>query len=432
VHWLRIAVFAFIAFSIACGDDDDGRRPTVTKHDCDVEPDECDIEETACLERLLELTACAREDEAGELPEVHRITTAEFSQRLRDEAEESGYALTAWDQLLPELSLQPRGQSGLDSAIDVLTANVVAFYDDEQKDVTIITDTSASDPQSKMYTVMHELTHYLQGRDTDYSDLRMRAGTSTDARTSMLALIEGEATVNSTRGLVYLMQRAPHTLNWLRFFDVLEDGLVQDVASSASPLYAATRLLPYVVGGRFIQDVWQLDGRAAVDDLFEEWPHAVRDWIEGPPWDPGSSTQQPLDCAPPLAPDGYQVYEVESFGVAGAFALLTAAGSGDLDSAAKLQNDAFAVYVAGADAQKSVGVWRMRFESGALAQFADAIEALDLDTTIFKNELVIRVQPDAAAAVLSDEALASCPKLKQLEPMRSDPSLPAVIRQLFR
>jgi hypothetical protein len=387
----------------------------------------CDIEQTACLESLLELTACARDDEPGKLPPIHRITTAEFTERLRSEAEEAGYEATPWDKLLPELSLQPAGQSSLDSEIEVLSTNVVAFYDDEEKDVTILTDTQASDPQDKMYTVMHELTHYLQGRANDFSDMRKRAGKSTDARIAMAALIEGEATVNSTRALIYLMQRAPRTLNWPLFFDSLDETMIRTVELSPSPLYAATQLLPYTVGGRFVQDVWGDDDRTSVDDLFDEWPHALRDWVKGPPWDAGSTTQQPLDCGPPLAPDGYKVYTVESFGVAGAFGLLAAAGDGDLALAAKLQNDAFAVYIyepeaeTPATAKKVVGVWRLRFDSGQVTRFATAIDALDLDTTTFKNELVIRVQPEDAGAVMSDETLASCPKLGELAPMRSEP-----------
>jgi hypothetical protein len=437
VYWLRFSFFAFIGLSVACGDDD-GNPRVAARQGCDVEQEECDIEQTSCLESLLAFTACARDDKPGNLPPIHRITTEEFAQRLRDQAGEAGYDATPWDQLLPELSLQPAGQSSLDSEVGVLSTNVLAVYDDEQKDVTIITDTQASDPQDKMFTVMHELTHYLQDRSNDFSDMRKRAGTSTDARTSMAALIEGEATVNSTRALVYLMRRAPHTLDWLGFFDSLDESLMQSVESSESPLFAATQFLPYTVGGRFVQDVWGSDDRATVDGLFDEWPHALRDWVQGPPWEAGSSTQQPLDCGPPLPPDGYKVYSVESFGVAGAFALLAAAGRGDLALAAKLQADAFAVYIDRAEAETPstaknvVGVWRLRFDSGQVARFADAISALDLDTTTFKNELVIRVQPDATGAVVNDAALATCPKLKELEPMRSDSSLPATVRQLFR
>jgi hypothetical protein len=438
VGWFRPLFFAFIGFLIACGDDDGDRR-TVSKKGCDIEQTECDVEQTSCLESLLELTACARGDDDDEatLPEVHRITTAEFTQRLRDEAEESGYSTSPWDQLLPRLSLQPEGLSSVDSAVDVLAGSVLAFYDDETKDITILTDSRADDPQQKMYVVMHEFTHYLQGRDNDFVDLRKRAGAGSDAHAALNALIEGEATVNSTRGLVYLANRAPHTLDWLSFYDSLEENLVDSVEESESPLYAAIQLLPYGAGARFVGELWDADDRSAVTELFDEWPHALRDWMMGPPWKVGSTTQKPLDCAPPLAPEGFSLYEVDSLGSAGAFALLAAAGSGDLALAKALQNDAFAVYLDETQAsdpqtaKRVAGVWRLRFDDGAVARFSRAIASLGLDTKTFKNELVIRVVSDESIDVLSGDALEACPKLSELKPMRSEPSLPNAIRQLW-
>lgn len=434
---LRLAILVIVGLCVGCERDDDGKPRTVSSHTCYAEQTECDIEETSCLESLLELTACAREDDTPDLPEVQRISTADFAQRLRDEAQEKGLESSPWDRLLPELSLQPKGESAVDSAVDVLAESVVAFYDSDTKAVTLLTDTRVKDPLQKMDVVMHEFTHYLQDRTSDFSDLRKRAGSSSDAHAALLALIEGEATVNSTRGVVYLMQRAPHTLNWQLFFDSFEDNLVEMVEASDAPLYAAMQFLPYVVGSRFIGDLWSTDDRSMVSPMFDAWPHSLRDWMVGLPWKTGSTTQKPLDCGPPLPAGGYTLYEMDSLGVSGAFALLVAAGHTDLELASALQNDVFAVYLDEAEASDPknathvVGVWRLRFDAGALEDFVDAIDSLGLETQTFKNELVIRVASDTSIAALKGDALAACPKLSDLKPIQSEAGLSNAIRRFM-
>lgn len=435
----RLAVFLSIGWLVACGADDRdaGRRRAVPSKTCEIEQTECDIEEESCLESLLELTACAREDDTPELPEVQHISTAEFAQQLRDEAEAEGVETTPWDQILPELSLQPKGQSSIDAAVDVLTESVVAFYDDETKVVTILGDTKVTDSRSKLHVVMHEFTHYLQDRGSDLADMRKRAGSSSDASAALGALIEGEATVNSTRGSVFLMHTSLRAVDWQGFFDSLEDNMVEAVKASDAPLYAAIQLLPYSVGTRFIGDAWGTDDRSMVTRLFDNWPHALRDWMVDLPWKSGASTQKPLDCGPPLPPEGFELYELDSFGVAGAFALIVAAGGADLELASAVQNDAFAVYLDNAQADdpktatRVVGVWRLRFDPGAVGKFVDRIESLGLDTQTFDDELVIRVASDASIDALTSDALAACPKLEELKPMKAEDSMSSAIRQLL-
>lgn len=317
----RVMQLGVLVALAACGGDDSDRK-NVSNDRCTIEMDECDVEETSCLESLLALTVCAREGggHTPALPPIQRITTAEFAESLRTENEEQGATTKPWDLVLPELSLTPKGESSNDAAVDVLADSVLAFYDDEKRDITIITDTKVHDPQDKMFVVMHELTHYLQGVDNSFSDLRTQAGASTDNRAALAALIEGEATVTSTRALIWLLNRAPETLDWGPYFDSLDESIFQSIEDSAAPLIAALQGLPYSVGGRFIEALWEDGDRSDVDALFKTWPHTLRQWLNEPGYDEEDDLKETLACAPPLPPDGFQVFEVESFGVVSAFA----------------------------------------------------------------------------------------------------------------
>lgn len=437
MKWLRLFSSAWLGLLIACGDDDGERKP-VADDACIVDMDECDVEETTCLESLLDLTLSAREEHGhADLPPVQRITTAEFVERLRAEKAEHGATTSPWDLVLPKLSLIPAGKPTSEAAVDVLADSVLAFYDDASHDITLITDTEVKEPQDAMYVVMHELTHFLQGRDHDFAALKKHASTSTDDRAALTALIEGEATVTSTRALVWLMHRAPETLDWERYFDALDESLFKSIKDSEAPLISALQALPYGVGGRYIEQLWEGGDRSDVDGLFDMWPHTLQEWLKGP-WEDDGVAELALSCAPPLPPDGFKVFEVDSFGVAGALALLAAAGSGDFELAKELTDDAFAVYLTEADAgapesaKSAIGVWRMRFSGGA-TKYLKAIASLKLDAEPVGDELVIRVASDAASGnAFTDAGAGMCPKLDELKPMRAEPSLPSAIRRIVQ
>lgn len=438
MHNPGFATFTLIALFAACGDDDDN-RPIASGQLCEFTETQCDVEEPSCLQSLLDLAACVRENDSAPLPEVHRVTSDELAEQLRGEAEAMGLGPTPWDALLPKLQLLPVGEGTLDSSIELFSKSVAAFYHQKSKDITIVTDSGLQGDTNKMFVMLHELTHYLQDRASDLQALQERAGDSTDEHISLDALIEGEAVVNSTHALIRVMERAPQTFSWERFFDSLDESAFDEVNHSASPLFAAMQVLPYSVGGRYVAQIWEDYSRSQVDDLFDAWPAAFCDWMTASTDEPTKTLHEPLDCAPPLAPEGFSLYEVDSFGSAGALALLAAAtGDADAKLAASLRNDAFAVYVEGAatgatSAARSIGVWRLRFaSSAATAQFVDELEPLDLEMQTFGKELAIRVSSEVSITELTGDALEACPKLEQLKPMKPESDLPsAVLRKIF-
>jgi hypothetical protein len=179
--------------------------------------------------------------------------------------------------------------------------------------------------------------------------------------------------------------------------------------------------LPYSIGGRYVQRVWANYDREHVDALFETPPLALVDWLAGYGEEmPKPSLLEPLDCAPPLAPDGFALEALDSLGVSGAVALITAAGGRpDLKVSQDLRADALAVYVRTGQVpalDTTLVFWRLRFRTDAAATaFAGRLTTLsDVSVRRFGRELALRVGPEVAP-----DAIESCPELAELIPAQT-------------
>jgi hypothetical protein len=174
-----------------------------------------------------------------------------------------------------------------------------------------------------------------------------------------------------------------------------------------------------------------------VNALYEKAPTTAADWLALDTEHPSASRSQPLDCGPPEAPEGFELYELDQFGAAGVVAMTASIDVIDLDLAGELVADAFALYVTqGADepaAAPVVGVWRLRFRvtDGAM-RFAALFENRGVDLRRLGSEVVIRVRSDAASDVLSDAELATCPELAELKPTHAAASPANAALKRFR
>ena len=436
---LHLGVLIVATVCSACAGDDDDDSPTGTRRYCSAPPDVCDIEEASCIEALSDLAACERGDHSAPLPDVKLITSAEFAEQLRGAAAEGGLSRTPWDSVLPKLGLLPEGQTIVDAEIELASTSVAAFYHLKNKDITIITDSEAEDAEDRTYVLLHELTHYHQDRAGDIERVADRMGDSLDNHVSANALVEGEAVVNSTRAMVRIMGRAAQELNWTRFFNSMDEKLFSEVSEAAAPLSAASQFLPYSVGGRYVAGIWNDYGRERVDVLFDESPEVFCDWLADPRLKRGVTLQKALDCGPPVAPAGFVLYELDSFGAAGAFALFAATPNAPTSLASSLRNDAFAIYVdeAAVDTPgeaRAIAVWRLRFDSEDTAEEAfDYLERPGLELQQAGRELIIRVSSADSITELRGSALDGCPKLQDLEPVHThSENSNAALRRLLR
>jgi hypothetical protein len=383
----------------------------------------CDIGQEDCAAGILDLTACVRGDEVPELPKINQLTGKQFGEQLRREAEQDDVGPSPWDPLLRALRLLPQGESSLDASIAQAVDSVAAFYDPETKEISVITDAGGenADPLDRMYVLSHEFTHFLQDRAHDLSQLDEQASASTDRQLALSMLVEGEAVVNSTRVVIRLMRHSADQFSFPRFFDALDESLLDSIRSAGSPLVASLQTLPYGVGGRYVAQVWDERGRGAVSKLFDAAPLTAADWLALDTAHPTASRSEPLDCAPPLAPPGFELYTLDHFGAAGVVAMLGSIDQLELDLPGELVDDAFALYVQeGAEDPASapvVGVWRLRFARAASSErFYQLFAGRGIGLRRAGSELLIRVSSDDAGAILQGSELEACPALEELVP----------------
>lgn len=421
---------------IACGSSRDERPPApgnvMSNPDCPVPDGPCDVRRADCQSAVLALTACVRGDANVPLPPLRVITPAQFRDELTNQVSATG-SDTLTDAALVALHLLPAGMTSTAAAVEAQAQGVVAFYDDENKGVTIIDGGQLGDQQEAMYELSHELTHYLQDQTVGIAELTKQFPRTNDGVTAARNLIEGEAVVNSTRALAMIMQRAVNRVPWGQLFENLDRTLLSNVNAASARLQTAALILPYAVGTRYVGQVWNGYDRAHVDDLFAQAPRAVVDWLAGYGQDmPAPTLVEALDCGPPEAPSGYVLEVLDSFGPTGALALLAAAEpASDLTLTAALRGDAIAVYDKPETGDSSVLVaWRLRFDTADSArEFASIIGSLGFSSRVFGSEVVLSATGDPAHNPLTGSQFDACPKLDQLHPRMAADSGRAALRR---
>jgi hypothetical protein len=198
----------------------------------------------------------------------------------------------------------------------------------------------------------------------------------------------------------------------------IESNIADATNASDSPFLAALNQLPYALSPRAIEAIWESGGRARVDALYDHPPLTALDWLGDNPG-AGSSRVEPLDCYPPLPPEGQRLLGTDSLGVTGLYALLGTRGGAALDAAGIWRKDVLALYhVEASDPgdPQVLAVWRIRLRDEAAAmRVMGSIAPLGLSASRFGRELAISVSSDAAQAPpLGAAMLASCPTASQL------------------
>lgn len=429
---LKHAVSCSFVFSLllsaACGEDDD-RRVAVVTSEC-TSLASCEITETACQRAVLDLTACVRGDAESKLPPIRMLSRADFAAELTEEQEaDESIEMRAIEASLEALHLLGPATTLGDASVEQQASAIAAYYRRDEKDITIISDTSM-EPDSAMNVLSHELTHYLQDRA---GQLLSTSGVSLDEAVALRALTEGDALVTSLHFSAAARGVSPNRVSWDALWSQLEDSVVLDTEGSDSPLMAAAIRLPYLIASPMIQEAWAYGGRAQVDHFYDAPPRTELDWLNG---SFAYTLAEPLDCLPPLPPDGYELVTMDSFGVAGLFALLSAGELGQASIAATLgwRQDGLAVYVEKAAADRDelamLAAWRIRFDNAEAAEsFERKLSVLELDVTRAKRELLIRVRHNTDASLNAT----SCPSRAELafiprRPSRSEASLRMKLR----
>jgi len=170
----------------------------------------------------------------------------------------------------------------------LMSGQVIGFYDDQTKRMTLVSDSGIS-PQVEI-TYAHEYTHALQDHAFGLAALQMSAIGEDDRDLARLSLVEGDATVLMFQWALGHM--TPQELI----------GVSQGPAPNLSgiPAWMVNDLeFPYTAGQQFVTHLQASGGTSAVDDAFRKPPASTEQILH---YDKYLSHEAPMKVsAPPLA-----------------------------------------------------------------------------------------------------------------------------------
>ncbi len=304
---------------------------------------------------------------------------------------------------LHALGLLKPGQDVAKLQLQLLTGQVIGFYDDKRKRMAVVSDAGA-DPQARI-TYAHEFTHALQDRSFGLSSLDLQAVGEDDRSLARLSLVEGDATYTMLQwALAHLSPEDLRGVTQTPLPDMsgIPDWMVQQL------------LFPYDDGFKFVTALYaRAGGFAGPDAAFRDRLPVSTEQIIDP--EKYFANERPMEVAAPnpAAALGTGWRQVESsaegeamvgmalqgLGVEAAAAKMAAAGwGGDRLVVASGPSDAFAL------------AWRLRWDSVTDAsEFATAYRSISVP---FPAQLV-RLSADevlvvhASSQAILDKVLAA-------------------------
>lgn len=275
--WVLVASLA-----AGCGGGEGGPAPGVTLHPvpgCEaIDPAPCDVFDTGCQTRLLELAACMRGSAPGALPPVSRMTEAEYTRYLTTElaAEETDPDLDHFELGIGMLELVAPGAFTPSSMAAAQAARVRGFYRHDSDDIVLIDHGTTADDIQVNGVMLHEFVHALQDRDQDLTAWFKQHGDSYDSALAARSVVEGEARFHQERFGVSLLGLDPADTDLTLHFDRTATLAEEWLRAQPSPYLASFSVFPYEFGARLIHPRFAARGNAIVGELFAAPPADTR------------------------------------------------------------------------------------------------------------------------------------------------------------
>lgn len=239
--------------------------------------------------------------------------------------------IDAEEEALKAIDLIPENLDLLAAMEELLTDQVVGFYDDETKELALISEEAELDVMNEV-TLSHEVTHALQDQHFNLGAFYPLEGEATaDANLARLALVEGDASLVMTE---YIEEE-------LSLGDLFSLGLTaggESLSTGSMPAYLEEALaFPYLDGESFAAYLKQEGGWALVDGAYTYPPLSTEHILHPQKYLDG---EQPVpvaipDLLPVVGPAWESVYD-ESFGEFDVLQLLSdGIGYGDAADAAE-------------------------------------------------------------------------------------------------
>lgn len=319
------------------------------------------------------------------LDEITPVRTEVLDQAALDafveaqfEKETPADELAAQEGLFERLGFLEPGAGLRALYVDLLTSQVLGFYDTEDETFRVVARSDGIGGLEKV-TMSHELTHALQDQHFDLDkllppDLKEES----DLVLARQALAEGDATLLMTQWTIGHL--SPDEL--LEVVAAASDPEQQAILARTPAILAEPLQFPYVQGLAFVSAAWSDSGWAAVDRLYADPPDSTEQVLHP---DKFAAREEPDEVALPadLAArmgSGWSVDTSDTFGEYVVSLWLREAGSGvasaDADAAAAGWGGDRLAYLAGPGGADAV-VWRTTWDSASDAdQFAGAAGTL--------------------------------------------------------
>lgn len=198
------------------------------------------------------------------------VTREELEERLAEQFAKDYPAdeVAADNALLQGLGLLTAGQDIAELQLQLLTGQVLGYYDEVTRSMVIVTDAGFT-PEAQV-TYAHEYTHALQDAAFGIDTMDLDGEGDDDGVLARLGLVEGDAT---TAMVLWAIEH-------LTADDLLDISQTPLPDTTGIPNWMIRQLeFPYVAGAEFVAQLYANGGFAAVDEA----------WV-----DPPASTEQVL------------------------------------------------------------------------------------------------------------------------------------------
>ena len=223
-------------------------------------------------------------DEAGLRDDLERF--------IAEAATPAEYAAQA--RIGQRMGFFPAGTDLAAVQLELLGDQVLGYYDDDRKEMTVVQRGGAFGPLERV-TLAHETTHALQDQHFDLDTLDQEDLTNGDRSLARTALVEGDASLLTQQwalGNLTLEELLAITKSAL-------DPAQTDVLARVPRLVSRQLEFPYAEGLTFATDLYGRGGWAAVDAAYKEPPDSTEQVLHPEKY---VAREAPIDVAATVRP----------------------------------------------------------------------------------------------------------------------------------
>ncbi|MCO5223744.1 MAG: hypothetical protein M9953_00195 [Thermomicrobiales bacterium] len=303
--------------------------------------------------------------------DVTTITRQEYAEINQQQIEEENPAedIADWQQVLVFLGYIAPGDDILQIYTDLMSGQVLGFYDSETKELVVISTSESEWNVTDKSTFVHETTHAIQDQ---HFGIRTVLDPALESRTddhyyAVLSLIEGDATISET---IYLVRND-------LIDQLIEEQKDMDFSGiDSAPLFLQeTLLFPYNQGAEFVVHFWQIGGWNAVNQIWENPPTTTEQILHPEKYEEGEGAKPVAIADPTESMSDWRLLEYNENGELVTKIFLLNGGASDREASSAAEGwGGDAHYVITDDEGQTAMVWASTWDTEEDAQeFLDTL-----------------------------------------------------------